>query len=502
MADGPVRSVAIVGGGTAGWMAAAALARIASKSRIETIRLIESSEIGTIGVGEATIPAMQLFNRFLGIDEDDFVRQTQATFKLGIEFRDWSRVGDRYFHPFGTYGPPAESGHFHQQWLRARSLGEAADIAEYSLCAAAARLGRFARGSSADDSGFSHAFHFDAGLYAAYLRAYAEARGVNRTEGKIVDVRLRSEDGFIDALRLETGEEVAADLFLDCSGFRGLLISDALGVGYQDWTHWLPCDRAMAVPSAAALDPHPYTIAAAQTAGWQWRIPLQHRTGNGHVYCSNFMSDDEAAAILLRNLDSPASAEPRPLRFTTGRRTTAWRKNCVALGLAAGFMEPLESTSINLVRTGIAKLLTFFPDRGFDPASIAEFNRLTALEHERIRDFLILHYNATDRHDSEFWRYCRGMPIPETLRHKIELFRSSGRIALYQEELFITSNWLAVLLGQGIAPRDHDPLADLSEVEPLLRSLKRSRAALRATAEAMPRHRHFIERNCAARGGE
>jgi tryptophan halogenase len=496
----PIRTVAIVGGGTAGWMAAAALTRV-SNGALTKIQLIESPEIGTVGVGEATIPAMQLFNRFLGLDENEFIRKTQATFKLGIQFKDWCRLGHTYFHPFGRYGADMGALPLHQCWLKAREAGDLSDIGEYALTAVAAHRGKFTR-PDADPrsllSGMSYAFHFDASLYAKFLREYAQARGIERLERKIVDVELRGEDGFIDALVLDDGARIQADLYIDCSGFRGLLIEQALKTGFEDWSHWLPCDRAVAVPCASVDDLTLYTRSTARTAGWQWRIGLQHRTGNGYVYCSKFIGDDEAAATLMRNLDGEALAEPRFLRFTAGRRKKFWNRNCIALGLAGGFMEPLESTSIHLVQTGLSKLQTLFPDRGFDPVDMEEFNRLSTYEYEKIRDFIILHYCATARNDSPLWNYCRTMPIPDALRHKIELFRSRGSVALHDEELFILANWLAVLTGQDVWPRGRDPLVDVHDLAEVREHLKRQKTLIRDCVNAMPGHREFIARNCRA----
>jgi tryptophan 7-halogenase len=499
MTDERIRRIVIVGGGTAGWMAAAAMTRLVAVGT--EIVLVESDEIGTIGVGEATIPPIRNFNALLGIDEDDFVRSTQGTFKLGIEFVDWARLGHRYLHPFGQFGADIEAVKFHQFWLKFRSRGEAGEIEAYNLCAVAARLRRFQRPSPDPRSILStltHAFHFDASLYAAYLRRHAEARGVLRRDGKVVHVALRGEDGFVEAVELEGGLRIEGDLFIDCSGFRGLLIEQALGTGYEDWSRWLPCDRAIAIPSASAGDLLPYTRSTALGAGWQWRIPLQHRTGNGYVYSSAHLSDDEAAARAIAQLDSEPIGEPRFIRFTAGRRRKLWNRNVVALGLAGGFLEPLESTSIHLVQAGISKLFALFPDRRFDPVLEAEYNRLSHVQLEQIRDFIILHYKATERDDTDFWRGCRDMEVPESLKRKIDLFRESGRIFRHEDELFSESSWLAVLLGQGIVPRRWDPMADTVDEGEVRHTLSRMAPFIRRAAESMPTHAGFIARHCAA----
>jgi tryptophan halogenase len=500
MSDTAIRDVVIVGGGTAGWMAAAALSRLRLNGATN-ITVVESDEIGIVGVGEATIPPIRTFNSMLGLDEREFVRATQGTYKLGIEFVNWGRIGDVYLHPFGSFGRDIEAIRFHQFWLKYHALGLAAPLAEYNVTAVAAKLNRFSHPNPDPRTvmhTFGYAYHFDAGLYGRYLRSYSEARGVKRQEGKIVEVRLRNPDGFIEAVVLADGTRVAGDLFIDCSGFRGLLIEEALHAGYEDWSHWLPCDRALAVPSEGVKPLIPYTRATAHDSGWQWRIPLQHRTGNGMVYSSRHISDDEAAAVLLRNLDGKALADPRPLRFVTGRRRKYWSRNCVALGLAAGFMEPLESTSIYLIQAGIARLLALLPDRGCNDVEMAEYNRLTDLQMEQVRDFLILHYKLTQREDAPFWRDCASMDIPETLTRKIELFRRRGRVVRYEDELFAEDSWLAVMLGQNLLPERYDPLVDTLAQDRTVATLNRMQALVQQTAESLPGHGEFIARHCAA----
>jgi tryptophan halogenase len=495
----PIRSVVIVGGGTAGWMTAAVLSKAFGPSC--AIKLIESEEIGIVGVGEATIPQIRHINNYLGLNEDDFLRATQGTFKLGIQFNDWTRLGDSYLHAFGDIGMLIGLAPFHHYWRRARAAGFADSIWAYSINAAAAAEGRFDRLERVGASkltGIRHAFHFDATLYAKYLRAQAEARGVRRIEGKIVKVAQAAISGRIDAVTLENGADEAGELFIDCSGFRGLLIEQTLHSGYEDWTRWLPCDRAVAVPCSHGAEIRPYTQATARKAGWQWRIPLQHRVGNGHVYSSNHLSDDEAQSVLLANLEGEALAEPRLLRFTTGMRRAHWVKNCVAIGLASGFMEPLESTSIHLIQSSIARLISMFPNSRFDERLIAEFNRQSRFEFERIRDFLILHYHATQRDDSEFWKYCKAMSIPDSLTARAELFRSTGRIYRDNEELFTETGWLQVLLGQGVAPEAHHPIADTLSEADLRQFLSDIKTLIRRAVSQMSSHQSFIATHCSA----
>lgn len=499
--DNQVLDILIVGGGTAGWMTAAALSKhIGGKGR--NISLIESDEIGTVGVGEATIPSIQTFNKLLGIDENEFVRETQGTFKLGIEFVDWGNIGESYIHPFGVYGSPmADNIPFHHYWLKMRDAGETTPLSDYSLSVAAAKQGKFSRPVNIQGSPLSqinYAFQFDAGLYARYLRKYSEARGVKRVEGKVVSVKTHSNSGFIESVSLENGEQIGAHLFIDCSGFRGLLIEEALKTGYQDWSHWLPCDRAIAVPCESNGEPQPYTRATARKAGWQWRIPLQHRIGNGHVFCSKFMSEDEATSVLLSNLDGEPLAAPKTLRFATGRRNKFWNKNCVAIGLSSGFMEPLESTSIHLIQSGISKLISLFPDKKFSQSLIDRYNEQSIWESERIRDFLILHYHVNQRTDSPFWKYCREMDIPEFLQRKMDLYQTTGNIFRENEELFGLPSWLAVMEGQNLCAEAHHPIVNARSVEPLGAHLAQMRSVISKCAHSMPTHSQFIAKYCAS----
>ncbi len=494
-----VRRVVIVGGGTAGWMTAAALAKVIG-TREMTITLVESDAIGTVGVGEATIPPIALFNKLLGIDEDQFVRETKATFKLGIEFVDWRQLGHRYLHSFGLFGVDMNGIPFTHYWLRAMREGRADDRDRFNAEAEAARQGRFGRtppNAPATMPRINYAFQFDAGLYAAFLRRFAEERGVVRVEGRVVAVARDGEGGLIASLGLEDGRDVAGDLFIDCSGFRGLLIEEALGTGYEDWSRWLPANRAVAAPSRRVGPLLPYTRATARDAGWQWRIPLQHRTGNGYVFSDAFISEAAATDELLANLDAAPLQEPRVLRFVTGRRRRQWVGNCLALGLAGGFLEPLESTSIHLVQAGISKLLSFFPQGRARPEVIDRYNREMDLLYEGIRDFLVAHYVLTERDDTPFWRHCRAMAVPDTLAEKLALFEARGEVMVGGAELFREANWFAVLQGQGMTPADYHPVADAMPAEILDDRLGRIRAGVADRVAGLPRHEDFVARCCA-----
>jgi len=494
----PHTSILIVGGGTAGWMSAALLAQFVPAGY--RVQLVESEEIGIVGVGESTIPQINLLNQALGLDEDEFVKATKATYKLGIEFVDWTKPGSRYMHAFGSVGRDVGVVPFHHYWHRARALRKAKSLEYYALNEVAARAHKMQRGKPRTSDklpDMPYAFQFDASLYARYLRGIAESRGVERIEGKIVEVEQDGESGDVTAVKLEGDRRVEADFFLDCSGFRGLLIEGALKTGYDDWTRYLPCDRAMAVPCASGGGFTPYTRATARTAGWQWRIPLQHRIGNGYVYCSSFISDDEARETLLANLDGEPQAEPRALRFVTGKRRKFWNKNVVALGLASGFMEPLESTSIHLIQSGLSRLVKMLPRGRGNAADADEFNRQSVFEFERIRDFLVLHYQANER-DGDFWRQCREMELPDTLANKLDVFRANGHIFREHEELFTEVGWLQVFVGQGVMPEAHHPLADTVGEADLASYMDTWEKLVAREVAQMPSHAEFIARNCAA----
>ena len=492
---GPIRRIVIVGGGTAGWMTAAAMSRFLGSPE-RRIVLIESETIGTVGVGEGTIPPIVEFNHSLGISEPEFLRETKASFKLGIEFVDWTEPGHHYFHQFGQIGRPLNGISFYQLWLKHRGNRSVGPLSAYSMSAVAAAQNRFAHpvfDTRSPLSGIGYAYHFDASLYAAFLRRYAEARGAERVEGKIVNVEQDPETGFVTAVRLEDDRAIKGDLFVDSSGFRSLLLGETMGVEFEDWSHWLPCDRALAVPSERVEPLLPYTRSTAKPAGWQWRIPLQHRIGNGHVYSSAEMSDEEAERILIEGLDAKPIAGVSRLKFKAGRRAKAWEGNVVAIGLSAGFLEPLESTSIHLIQHGIQKLVSLFPDLSFSPVERDEYNRHMVNSYEPVRDFIILHFKAT-RRDGPFWEHLRATEVPDSLQHKIELFREHGRLFRYNEELFEIPSWAAVLIGQDVLPRAHDPLVDALPDEQVLAAMAELRRTYDAAAAALPPVSQFIDR--------
>lgn len=494
-----IDSIVIVGGGTAGWIAASALSKFLP-SRIK-ITLIESDAIGTVGVGEATIPQIRRLNASLGLDENAFVRETQATFKLGIEFNNWGHIGESYLHTFGDAGINLSSLHFHQYWLKYKAEGGEDSLWDYSLHHKAAyqnKFGRLERVGKTSMTGLAYAFHFDAGLYAQYLRRFAEANGVSRVEGRVIDTALNTATGHIDSVTLERGDIVGGDLFIDCSGFRGLLIGEALGVGYRDWSKWLPCNSAAAVGCERTDPLLPYTKATAHEAGWQWRIPLQHRTGNGHVFCGDFTTEEAAIERLLENLDGAPAGTPKVLKFTTGRREKFWDKNCVSIGLASGFLEPLESTSIHLIQSNISRLIELFPTKAFDPSHEREYNRQVGHEYDLIRDFLIVHYHRTDRDDSEFWRYCANMDVPDSVTTKMNLFADTGLLYKDPEDLFRESSWVQVMLGQGLMPKGYHPMADRLSNDQLQDFLGSVKQLIAKATDPLPLHQEFVTTHCAA----
>lgn len=499
MSNNQIERVVIVGGGTAGWIAAAALAKLLPQTI--KITLIESEAIGTVGVGEATIPQIRRLNAMLGLDENEFVRETNGTFKLGIEFNNWGKLGDSYLHTFGDAGINLANLHFHQYWLRSLAEGQRASLWDYSLhhkAAYAHKFGRLDRVGKTSMTGLAYAFHFDAGLYARYLRKRAEAGGVTRLEGKVIDVRLDADTGHIASVQLEHGDTIEGDLFIDCSGFRGLLIGQALGIGYTDWSKWLPCNRAIAVGCEKTDPLLPYTKATAHAAGWQWRIPLQHRTGNGYVFCDSFIDEAKATDTLLSNLDGAPISDPKLLKFTTGRRNKFWHKNCVSLGLASGFLEPLESTSIHLIQSNVSRLIELFPSLDFEPANEAEYNRQVEHEYDLVRDFLILHYFQTQRDDSEFWRYCANMDVPESLRSKIDLFAGTGLLYKDPEDLFRESSWVQVMVGQGVRPKAYHAMADRLSSDQLKTFLGDVKTIIAKAIDPLPIHQEFVDNYCAA----
>ncbi len=486
-----VKRVVVAGGGSAGWMAAAALSR--QLGPLLDIVLVESDEIGTVGVGESTVPTARTFNALLNLDEAEFMAATQATFKLGISFENWGEIGDRYIHSFGQIGKSTWLGHFHHFWLQAKAQGFGGDLGDYCLELKAAEQHRF---HTDDNSPLNYAYHIDATLYGRYLRGKCEDKGVRRVEGKIVDVRQRSDDGFIEALVLESGEVIEGDLFIDCTGFRGLLINGALGVGFEDWGRWLPNDRAWAVQTSTDVGPGPYTRAIAHKAGWLWGIPLQRRVGNGLVFSSQFMSDEDGLRQLEQMIEGEMLIDPKLIRFCAGRRHKAWSKNCVSLGLAAGFIEPLESTSIHMIMIAIHRLLQLFPFQGCTEALSDRFNNLADDEILKIRDFIVLHYNVTERTDSPYWDHVRTTEVPDTLAHRLALFRESGHVFQAPGELFQVDSWLQVMLGQRLQPRAHHHMGRLMPPEQLRGALTDLKGNIASAVERMPTHQAFIDRYC------
>ncbi len=497
-----MRKICILGGGTAGWMTAAALSNKYNKVGLE-IELVESDQIGTIGVGEATLPHIRFFNQVLGIDEREFMKSTHATFKLGIEFCDWGRLGDHYIHPFGDYGFPVDELDFHQLWLRLNADQKVPRMDEYSYPIVAAEKGKFqlpGPDTNKIGSNFGYAYQFDSSLYAKFLRTYCENHGVTRTEGKVTNAERDPETGDVSRIVLDDGRAIAADLYIDCSGFRGVLIEQTLETGYDDWSHWLPCNRAVAVPSASSGPLLPYTRATARTAGWQWRIPLQHRTGNGHVYWNEYISDDEATEQLMSTLEGPALADPKQLYFKTGRRRKFWNQNVVCIGLSGGFLEPLESTSIHLIQEGITALIELFPDGAISALDRDEYNERMALNFKRVRDFLLLHYVATQRDDSEMWRYFRNMTLPDSLQEKIEAWLTRGYILKYEFGVFLPPSWIAVMLGQNLVPKGYDPRVDRFSATDLVNQLARIQSDSQRAVEATPDQQTFLMRYGAESG--
>jgi tryptophan halogenase len=490
-----IRKVVIAGGGTAGWMAAATVSKILGK--VVEVTLVESDEIGTVGVGEATIPPLITFHRLLDIKEQEFMAATQATFKLGIGFENWRDLDEHYIHSFGLTGNDHWTAGFQHFWLCDRERGSTVPFGDYCLELRAAQESRFAH---LPKQGLNYAFHMDASLYAKFLRKFSEGFGARRVEGKVVKVNVRPGDGFIESLVLDSGQIVEGDLFIDCTGFRGLLIEQTLHSGYEDWSHWLPCDSAVAVQTKSVGEAIPYTRSIARESGWQWRIPLQHRVGNGLVYCSRYISDEDAKDLLLQNIEGERLTNPLQIKFRPGQRLKTWNRNCVALGLASGFIEPLESTSIHLIQRGIVRLMQMFPLRAIRQSDIDEFNLQTRAEIEHIRDFIVLHYKVTNRQDSPFWRHCRSMPIPDSLAHRIDLFRETGRVFKAPNELFAENSWIQVMLGQGIVPEAYHPVVNVMGQEELTRFMQGIRSKVEKTVASLPRHQVYVEQYCKAAG--
>lgn len=496
MAADNARKVVIVGGGTAGWMAAASLTKLIGPNI--DVSVIESDEIGTVGVGEATIPTMMTLHQLLKIDEREFMSTVQGTFKLGICFENWKQQGHSYIHSFGRTGQDCWAGGFQHFWMKGKQLGITEEYGRYSAELMAAKAGKFAvlPNNGLSNNGLSYAFHMNATLYAKFLRNMAEKNGGKRIEGKIVQVDTNSSNGYIDSVTLESGQQVSGDLFVDCSGFRGLLIDQALHTEYEDWSNWLPCDSAVAVQTESVGAPVPYTKAIARDAGWQWRIPLQSRVGNGMVFCSNFISDDEATESLLRHVEGTPLTTPRIIKFRTGQRMQHWNKNCIALGLASGFVEPLESTSIHLIQRGIIRLLQMFPYNGIKQPDVTEFNRQMRDEFTFVRDFIVMHYHLTEREDTPFWAHCKSMPIPDTLRHRLDLFKQTGHVFQAAGDVFAENNWTQVMLGQGLVPEQYHPIVDSMSDEELRNVLNGLAGNVDHLINQLPSHQDFISNYC------
>ena len=500
MQEPKIRSIVILGGGSAGWMTAATLSRMLKPENVK-ITLVESEQIGTVGVGEATIPDIINFNHLLGINEQEFMKATNATFKLGIEFNNWGKLGDSYMHPFGLQGADMMGIDFHQFWLYSKKHGNTNPIWNYSISAEAAYDNKFVQPVQDQRSVVSqirYAYHFDATLYARFLRKYAEERGVVRVEGKVNDVAVNAETGHIETLQLESGETISGDFFFDCTGFRSMLLGKTLGVEFDDWGHWLPCDTAQAVACADSGPLKPYTKATAKNAGWQWRIPTQTRVGNGHIYSSEHMDDDAARESLLADLETAPMGDPRIIRFRTGCRKKFWEKNCIAVGLSAGFLEPLESTSLYLIQVGISRFISLFPDGNISSVIQDEYNRQISQLFLQVRDFIILHYKATQRDDTEFWKYCANMSVPDSLTNKIEIFRAGGRVFRYEDDLFGKTSWVAVMLGQNLIPEAIDPIVTDLPLAQVEHSLKTMRQSIGDAVMKMPTHKQFIGQYCPA----
>ena len=486
-----IQNVVIAGGGTAGWMAAAAFSKLIGKNL--NITLVESDEIGTVGVGEATIPPIKTFHKLLGINEQEVMRATNATFKLGIKFENWGLKDTDYIHSFGATGKECWAGEFHHFWLHGLRKGISADFGDYCYELQAAKANKFALSNT---SPINYAYHLDATLYAKYLRKFSENLGVNRIEGKIQKVNKNKDTGFISSLSLDSGDIIEGDFFIDCTGFQGLLIEQALHTGFDDWSHWLPCDRAVAVQTKTTSEPLPYTRSIAHKSGWQWKIPLQNRVGNGLVYCSKYCSDEEAIETIKANIEGEMITEPRVIKFNTGRRRKGWNKNCVALGLSSGFIEPLESTSIHLIMSGVIRLLRIFPFEGIHQSTIDEYNNKLDSELNAVRDFIILHYKVTQREDSDFWLHCQNMEIPSSLAHKVQLFKDTGRVFLDDGDIFRVDSWTQVMLGQGLMPEQYHTIAEImndKELENFMGNLKKS---INQAVDQLPSHAEFLEKYC------